>query len=68
MKEVAKNMSAIAYTLEKIISEPQKNLSKDEAQKILRNCGIIDHNGNITPAYSKIVTYKTNKTDASKNK
>ena len=51
-------MREISQTLEKIIAEPRV-LSRDEARGILRRCGIIDEHGNITPAYSKIVTYKT---------
>lgn len=52
-------MREISRTLEKIIAEPLRSMSRDEARGILRRCGIIDEDGNITPAYSKIVTYKT---------
>lgn len=52
-------MREISRTLEKIIAEPLCSMSRNEARGILRRCGIIDENGNITPAYSKIVTYKT---------
>lgn len=52
-------MCEISRALEKIIDEPLRSMSQDEARGILHRCGIIDENGNITPAYSKIVTYKT---------
>ena len=43
MRKRKKDMTAIAYALSEIIEKPQEKLSKKEAEKILRNCGIIDH-------------------------
>ncbi len=59
------DMSAIAYALSEIIEKPQEKLSKKEAEKILRNCGIIDHSNKIQPAYVKIVVPKDQKKNGS---
>ena len=37
--------------------------SKDEARQILRNCGILDENGEIMPAYKGIVVRRSDADD-----
>lgn len=61
MRKGMNDMSAIACALSEIIEKPQEKLSKREAEKILRNCGIIDHSNKIQPAYIKIVVPKDQK-------
>lgn len=56
-----KDMVAAIYTIDKIIDAPTIKLSKEEAAKILRSCGILDNKNNIKPAYKKILTEESNK-------
>ena len=58
-----RDMSAIMYALNEIVAKPQEKLTKAQAQKILRNCGIMDHSNQIQPAYKKIVVPKDQKKD-----
>lgn len=37
--------------MEKIIREPIKNYTKDEAREILQRIGVLDENGEITEVY-----------------
>lgn len=52
------DMSAIAIEIEKIILNPVKKPSKEEARSTLQELGIIDSEGNIQPRYQGIVEKK----------
>ena len=45
--------------LNEIIQKPATPLNKDEARQILQNCGILDENGEIMPAYRGIVVRRS---------
>lgn len=56
MRKGLVNMVAVANTIDRIIGTSSKTPSKQEAQKVLRSCGILDNRNNIKPAYKKIIT------------
>ena len=56
MKKGMKDMVAAFSTVEKIIEKPTAELTKEEAAKLLRSCGIIDGNNKIKPVYRSILT------------
>lgn len=67
-KKGLKDMSAIQYALDELVTKPQEKLTKAQAQKILRNCGIMDQSNQIQPAYKKIVVPKDQKKDGASNR
>lgn len=55
MRKEMMNMATISQTIDRIIETSSKVPSKQEAQKVLRSCGILDSKNNIKPAYKKII-------------
>ena len=60
------NMVAVTRTLDRIIETSSKTPSRQEAQKVLRSCGILDNQNNIKPAYKKIITGGSSRKHGSK--
>ena len=52
--------------MEKIIREPIKNYTKDEARDILQRIGVLDENGEITEVYKPY--FKKKNTEKSESK
>ena len=50
------NMTAIAEKIDKAINSPQKAMTEDDAKSVLQKYGIIDSQGQITPAFKDILT------------
>lgn len=48
----------ISRKIQEVIDAPRRKISVEEAQEILRYCGIVDENGNITPKFQGIVIDK----------
>lgn len=46
---------SLADLIKSTLDNPPKEYTVDEAQKTLRNCGILDENNNITEAYKDII-------------
>lgn len=53
-------MVVIAQKIKEVIDAPEKEFNKKEAISILRYCGILDKNNNITPKFKDIVVRKEN--------
>ena len=51
-------MSDMTRTIEKILSQPIPDYSREEAREILIRSGIMDEDGNVRPAYRAIVVPK----------
>lgn len=49
-------MVAVISTIDRIIETPSTKPTKEEAEKILRSCGILDRNNNIKPAYRQMLS------------
>ena len=58
-----RKMSAVASAIDEVLRSPTKRYTKEEAQSILRNCGVFTRNNNVKPAYKDIVV----KVDKKKN-
>lgn len=56
MRKGMVDMVTISRTIDKIIQTSSRTPSKQEAQKVLRSCGIFDQKNNIKPAYRNIIT------------
>lgn len=60
------DMVAIAAEINKIIESPSKKPTKQEAEKILRSCGILNKNNGLKTEYKEILTKDVSKKNGSK--
>ena len=51
-------MTKVDMAIKAVLDKPIKEISVKDAQKKLRECGILDKNNNLTPAYQGILTKK----------
>ena len=61
-----KRMVAISAEIDKIIESPQKKLTKQEAMKMLRSCGILNKNNGVKTAYKEILIKEVSTEDENK--
>ncbi len=56
-------MSAVAITIEEVLKTPSKQYTREEAQQILRQCGVLDKNNRVKSAYKDILIQKQDAED-----
>ena len=62
MRKELIHMSAVEAAIQEMIQMSPNSVTKREAKKILKECGILDQNENIQAAYSDIIV-KTGMTE-----
>lgn len=60
MQRGLREMMEFSLAIDKILETPIKTISKKDAEKLLRSCGILDKNNNLRPAYKDIIIKDSN--------